>query len=35
MKEDAQTVEELKQAKLIQEAAPVAWRDEYPLHAGP
>jgi nitroreductase len=28
MKEDPQVVEELKQAKLIQEPAPLAWRDE-------
>ncbi len=32
MKEDAATVEELKQAKLIQEAAPVPWRDEELKH---
>jgi len=28
MKEDAQVVEDLKEAKLIQEPAPLAWRDE-------
>ena len=28
MKEDPQVVEDLKQAKLIQEPAPLAWRDE-------
>ena len=32
MKEDPHTVEELKQAKLIQEAAPVPWRDEELKH---
>jgi nitroreductase len=32
MKEDPQTVEELKQAKLIQQAAPVPWRDEELKH---
>jgi hypothetical protein len=32
MKEDPQTVEELKQTKLIQQAAPVPWRDEELKH---
>jgi hypothetical protein len=32
MKQDPQTVEELKQAKLIQEAAPLPWRDEELKH---
>jgi hypothetical protein len=32
MKEDPQTVQELKQAKLIQDAAPVPWRDEELKH---
>jgi len=32
MKEDPQTVEELKQAKLVQEAAPLPWRDEELKH---
>jgi len=32
MKEDPRTVEELKQAKLIQQAAPVPWRNEELKH---
>ena len=32
LKEDPRTVEELKQAKLIQQAAPLPWRDEELKH---